>query len=366
MKQPQFLTHSIIVPRETRERSNVYLGQLTAGASQAGKLLAARINQKPIRSFSDSDLLAELLKTKIPQIFAESMVRGDGSDWNLVELGLLGDISVGVPVEIYDNGHHTNPVVYDRPFQGTLVFTPGALLRNGCDCTPADWNEVVGSDSTISPEGFFSLYERRLLPVLEWINSRSSETGSPAFITVPGLGCGQFAGPFCGTIGKMLESVLRRLLAENAADLPHIRALYFDPYSECANQREKIYGIDFLVRPLRASGNANKPQLCPPKAYEESPGEFDGCELYSIVAWDHVSWPGNDFFIGSRCTDDGVKAAATDSMYRLTGIKGQYDKNCNKYQPPKDFHNWGEVIKQSGKQFPVDSFEILQGRARKQ
>lgn len=155
MKQAQFLTHSIIVPTETRERTDVYLGQLTAGASQAGKLLAARINQKPIRSFSDSDLLAELLKTKIPQIFAESMVRGDGSDWNLVELGLLGDISVGVPVEIYDNGHHTNPVVYDRPFQGTLVFTPGALLRNGCDCTPADWNEVVGSDSTISPRDSF-------------------------------------------------------------------------------------------------------------------------------------------------------------------------------------------------------------------
>jgi hypothetical protein len=41
-------------------------------------------------------------------------------------------------------------------------------------------------------------------------------------------------------------------------------------------------------------------------------------------------------------------------MYRLTGIKGKYDKNCNKYQPPKAFRNWGEVIKQSGKQFPVD------------
>jgi len=354
MYDPRILNPAIIVPIETRERANVYLGQLTAGASQAGKFFNTRINQKPIRSFSDSDLLAELLKTKIPQFFAESMVRGDGSDWNLVELGLLGDISVGVLVEIYDNGHHTSPVVYDRPFQGTLVFTPGALLRNGCGCTPADWDEVVGSDSTISPKGFFSLYERRLLPVLKWINARSQETGSPAFITVPGLGCGQFAGPFCGTIGKMLESALRRILTENAGDLPHIHALYFDPYIECKNHREKIHGIDFLVRPLRASGNANKPQLCPPKAYEESSGEFDGCELYSIVAWDHVSWPGNDFFIGARCTDDGVKAAATDSMYRLTGVKGKYDKNSNKYQPPEEFDNWGDVIKQSGKQFPVD------------
>ena len=46
------------------------------------------------------------------------------------------------------------------------------------------------------------------------------------------------------------------------------------------------------------------------------------CELYSMVAWDHVSRPGNDFFGGARATDDGVKAAATDSMRTLTGIAG--------------------------------------------
>ena len=53
--------------------------------------------------------------------------------------------------------------------------------------------------------------------------------------------------------------------------------------------------------------------------------DFSGCILFSIVAWDHVSWPGNDYFGGSRSTDDGVKAAATDSMAVLTGIEGHYD-----------------------------------------
>ena len=68
-----------------------------------------------------------------------------------------------------------------------------------------------------------------------------------------------------------------------------------------------------------------------------------------MVAWDHVSWPGNDYWIGAasslaicdaftrgmhmmltmigpvrpgkRCTDDGVKAAATDTMRALTGVE---------------------------------------------
>src|SRR5262249_44771579 len=42
------------------------------------------------------------------------------------------------------------------------------------------------------------------------------------------------------------------------------------------------------------------------------------------VAWDHVSWPGNDFLGGSRATDDGVKAAASNSMSALAGVEGKY------------------------------------------
>lgn len=345
MAKHRFPPHSIIVPSETNERLEQYLKHLVSGTIQPGKLMAERIAQEDLGKFSVVDLVVKLLQTKFPQIFAESAVWGDGSDWSLVELSLLGDLSVGVSVEIFDNGHHTAPQIHEPPIHGTLVFTPGALLRNGCGCIPADWNEAVASDGTISPDGYFNLYKRRLLPVLDWINARSQQGGSPAFITMPGLGCGQFAGPFQGELGAMLETVLRRLLTEYGRVFSDIRAIYFDPYSECANHREKIQGIDFLVRPLRMPGNSDKPQLCPPSAYEESPGEFNSCELYSIVAWDHVSWPGNDFFINSRCTDDGVKAAATDSMFRITGIQGKYDRKTNKYLPPKELGDWRNVAR---------------------
>ena len=54
--------------------------------------------------------------------------------------------------------------------------------------------------------------------------------------------------------------------------------------------------------------------------------------------------PGNDFFIGSHATDDGVKAAATSSMSVLTGLEGEYDAASGKYQPPQPWSSWGAVV----------------------
>src|SRR5262249_44104035 len=91
-----------------------------------------------------------------------------------------------------------------------------------------------------------------------------------------------------------------------------------------------------------------KSQLCRPAAYAEGGDDFAGCALFSVVAWDHVSWPGNDFFSGARATDDGVKAAATSSMAVLTGVPGTYDSALAKYLPPQPYATWGEVVRQRG------------------
>src|SRR5262249_41554965 len=138
--------------------------------------------------------------------------------------------------------------------------------------------------------------------------------------------------------------VLERLLTDYGTSLPNLKAVYFDPYSECDNARREIHGISYMVRPLRAPGNQGKSQLCRPAVYAERSDDFSDCTLYSIVAWDHVSWPGNDFFTGSRATDDGVKAAATSSMAAITGLEGQYDTARWKYQPPRPYRNWQEVV----------------------
>jgi hypothetical protein len=255
----------------------------------------------------------------------------------------LGDVSVAVPVTIFDDGNHSAPTPHDPPFPGVLVFTPGALLRNGRGYTPADWSEVTTGDGELSMEGFYNLYRRRLLPVFRYINDRAG-TPRSAFVTVPGIGCGQFAGPFGGSLGTRVQQVLERLLTEYGGSLRNLKCVYFDPYSECENFRREIHDISFMVRPLRTAGNQAKSQLCRPVAYAEKGDDFSGCSLYSIVAWDHVSWPGNDFFIGFRSTDDGVKAAATSSMSTLTGVGGRYDSARGKYLPPPPYSTWGAVV----------------------
>ena len=194
-------------------------------------------------------------------------------------------------------------------FQPICCSPAGALLRNGKGQLPADWN-VVNENDDIDPERYYQLYQRRLLPLLLYANAVAGSAGKQAFITVPGLGCGQFAGKFMGRLGEMLKQVLTRLLSQHHDQLGNIQAVYFDPYQECGNQRKEISHLSFLVRPL-TQGNQDKPQLCPPETYQEPGDDFSQCLLFSVVAWDHVSWPGNDFYIGARATDDGVKAAAT-------------------------------------------------------
>ena len=102
-----------------------------------------------------------------------------------------------------------------------------------------------------------------------------------------------------------------------------------------------------MVRPLLNVGRG-KQLFYRPVDYQEQDDHFSDCRLFSIVAWDHVSWPGNDFFAGSRCTDDGVKAAATDSMFALTGIEGHYDTQRGAYLPPSPFHTWADGVRKNG------------------
>ena len=339
------MRHIILIPEETRSRARQYLASIRCGQAEAGGYFKKRLIGRDVMTLEEAAFLDELLNTKVPQIFAESAVAGDGSDWNQTELGILGDISIAVPVTVFDNGNHGSPVPHAEAFPAVLIFTPGALLRNGKGQPPADWEEVTRPDGTLCPEGYYRLYERRLLPVLRHVDACASSQGRTAIVTIPGLGCGQFAGPFSGQLGAALQAVLEKFLSRHGTAFPNVKAVYFDPYSECSNARLEINGISLLVRPLLEGNNA-KSQLCQPSAYAEDGDDFSGCLLFSIVAWDHVSWPGNDFFGGSRCTDDGVKAAATDSMAVLTGVEGHYDPNRGAYLPPPPFRKWEEVVQQ--------------------
>ena len=336
--------YSIILGKETFEKIGDYASLLRNGG-QCGSNLSRILSKASTDNLNALNLLGALLNTKHPRIFAESGILGDGTDWTLTELGLLGDISIGMSVTIYDNGAHQNPHIHETPFMGHLVYTPGALLRNDHDYTPADWRAVT-QNGNIDKENYYRLYERRLLPAFHYINANAIERGRAAFISIPGMGCGQFAGPFRGQMGDLFREVLYGILDNHGQSFPGIKAVYYDPYNECVDKTDHINDISFMVRPL-VPNNAGKSQLCKPSFLGNDLGNFSDCELYSFVAWDHVSWPGNDYYVGDRVTDDGVKAAATDTMFAMTGIKGHYSKAQKRYVPPTGFSNWHEVVNQN-------------------
>jgi hypothetical protein len=340
--------YKLLIHAELYQQAADYLQRLQKGVEVAGELLKLQLKQRDLSLLSPQDLLNALLATKKPQIFAESAVYGDGRDWTRTELKLLGGINVAAPVLIYDDGRHTQPNVHLEPFAGYLLFTPGALLRNGKNHPPADFDVV--KEGHIDPEQYYHLYRQRLFPVFKYASDRAGQQGKKALITVPGLGCGQFAGPFAGQMGPHLRDALHRLLSECHTQFTHIKAIYYDPYNECRNQRFDFGSVSLRVRPL-LQGNQSQPQLCLPTTYAEQGDDFSDCELYSVVAWDQVSWPGNDFYTGARATDDGVKAAATSSMSVMTGVPGQYDKTRGIYQPPAPYRHWEAVVQHQGLSF---------------
>ena len=331
--------YRLVMHADAWRRLEAYARRVLDDPREAGSYMRNRLAELPSPGPAGG-VLAALVNTKRPRIFAESEVAGDGSDWTAEELRLLGDVAVCVPVTVFDDGLHAGPRVHRPPFAATLLFVPGALLRSGGG-TPADW--TVMSDSRVNQKEYETLYERRLLPVLKLASSSARSRGATALVTIPGIGCGQFAGRFRGTLGVRLREALRTILTRHAEALSGIRAVWFDPYSECENERSEIGPISYLVRPL-TKNHPQRPQLCRPEDYEEAGDDFAACELWSVVAWDHVSWPGNDFYVGARSTDDGVKAAATDSMFAMTGVRGMYHAGRNTYEPPAPFACWEEVV----------------------
>ncbi len=340
-------SYRVVLAGSTRARIADYARRLSADRSIAGARLRAALAALPVAKLDPAWLLVSLLATKEPRIFAESEVAGDGSDWTREELGLLGDIGFAVPVTVFDDGRHSDPRVHPKPFGATLLFTAGALLAGGRG-SPADGDVAPGG--RIDPVRYEALYERRLLPLLQYASAVSVAAGRKALVTVPGLGCGQFAGPFRGRLGPFLRDALAGILKRHAKSLPGIRAVRLDPYDECGNEDRRLGRIAFRVRPLavneRKGTGLGLPQLLPPRDYQEPGDDFSDCDLFSVVAWDHVSWPGNDYWAGARATDDGVKAAATDAMFALSGFRGRYDPDTCGYLPPPGVRAWEDLVRE--------------------
>jgi len=335
--------YDICLSEDTLDRIVAYKRDIETGRMQPGARLARRLPAATTEQFIEA-----LLATKQPRIFAESEIFCDGTDWMPRELALLGDINVAMKVQVFDNGTWSPGdkafKAYDPPLDAALLFTPGPLLGTGAGFLglSPDYMEVAAA-GVIDQEKYNALMERRLLPLLHYANSTAATEGKPALVTLPGIGAGAFAGPFKGEMGGHLDLALRYILQKHGAALPHIGAVCFDPFNEGADADATYHGIAYRVRP--AALHPGRPQLSAPVDWQEQGDDFSNYGLYKIVAWDHASLPGNDFFGGSRFTDDGVAAAATNAMEVVTGVAGNYRRGA--YLPPAEHANWESVAHQA-------------------
>lgn len=157
-----------------------------------------------------------------------------------------------------------------------------------------DFAEVIRSNMQINQEYYNNLVAGRFLPGLIHANSLSTQENK-AIITIPGVGCGQFAGHLQGQMATHLDIAIKTLLSKHAVELQNIALVRFDPYNECLRRgnEEVSYGdLKYRVRPL--TEELGKTQLCNPIDYQEAGDNFATHKLFKLVAWDHVSLPANE------------------------------------------------------------------------
>lgn len=284
--------YDIVFGQETLNNLISYKIDLIDHKIDPGFYLEEIINAENIdlNEVSTEEFVELLLLTKKPITFAESEIKGGGLDWNSFELQILGDLSIVMNVEIYDNGvwnpHDTNFRIHNPPLNGQLMFTPGPLLRGSIRGGPPDLNEVVSGDD-IDQDKYNQLIERRLMPLFYYANKDAKKTNQCALITIPGIGCGAFAGKFRGKMCGHLNQALQNILRKHAKSYDNIACIYFDPHRECTNETQQFEGVSYRVRP--AVQNHDRSQLCNPNEYAEPGDDFSNCKLFKIVAWDHVS-----------------------------------------------------------------------------
>lgn len=377
---PAGASYRFLISAAGVERAALHLERLRAGEPQGSSfqgvlrrmradigdtrwdILSQSIISQLLQNMKPIDLVRALVQTKVPKIPAERGATGEGIDWTCQELSILGDVSVAVPVTIFDDGSHVNPMLHSRPFSGTLIYTSGALLAPAQRA--GDWAEVVGDSARLSTERFCRLYERRLAPCFQYANDAASSNGNLALITVPGLGCGHAAGPFQGSLGRLLGVALEKILISRGGEWGHIKAVYYDyaEEEEGVVERKRINGIEYIIQPSRVGGSECRQQLCVPQSYESAFGaardDLAGCELFSLAAWDPASWPGDESWLGSRASDASAKASASDSMYRITGVQGSYDASSTMYLPPAPYRDWNAVIEERGVVLDTSTLEV--------
>ncbi|MFC3908311.1 hypothetical protein ACFORL_04385 [Legionella dresdenensis] len=328
------LTGRYLCSEETLLKAESYLKSLNAGQVKPGRRLAQILTA--FKGVVDAkQLIALLMNTRQPKIFAETEPQLDGSDWNLQENAILGDIAFSTTgTHAFNNGaHYRQYKDHAAPLAANFLFVAGALLRNDNGHLTSDMKDVL-VNGKLNEEAFYKLYERRLLPGLLIQNEQARKDNIPLVINIPGIGCSQFAGIHARAIRAALPRVLKRLFETHGAKLDMVHTVNYDPFETLEKDEFTVAKaantqIRLMARPLRGLPEGAPGLVASQLEFPKDGTDYTKFRLIKIVAWDHFSFPGNDIwenqvFTGNgRSTDDGVSFASSDVVLAMFAM-GQF------------------------------------------
>ncbi len=309
--------YEILCSEKTLNLAENYLQKLRGnnGETNAGNFLKKLLSEGV--PASAKDLIVMLARTKLSLIFAESDKRAI-TEWTPEEVAILdGVILAGTePNKVSGDGARgfarkwitSENTCYVS--ETTPVFISGALGKGPLFYTQ-DYKVALGL-------GELGDISKNLRPKLEvsllHINRTAPSDG--AFVMLPGIGCGEFAGEFINQMPGVFAKTLNEILLDRPERFSNIKAVCYDTYTseEHENAEKEISGANARSDKLHVV-NGEKMSVLHMKPSElgrinsiDTLKKLDGCKMYRGVAADLLSLPGNDVHqggYGANGTDEG-------------------------------------------------------------
>jgi hypothetical protein len=336
LTQQNYNSFTFVLSQETTDWVTQYLDDLKNEQASPGTHLGKILENQDLTTMTPAQLIRCILNTKQPKAFAEEVLKSKDSRskscYTDLELRILARIGTVTPTYVRNDGGHYNSFKNhdtELPCYMGVVSAP-LFTQDGGSLDDA----LLEHAHKINIDLYNQEIEQRLLPVLIQMNQQAESNGDLLSVTIPGLGCGLFAGPLSGKseIFTSLQNALKQLLEKHGSQLGNIKEIYFDTFAMIFDQptSTKIYEIDFVCVSSSNTSYSTRRQLA--KAPEK-------LTLATIVAGDLLSWVGNDMWVDSRATDEGVKCGSSLALVQIACAHGidfhqfQYNETLGKYEP---------------------------------
>lgn len=311
--------YNIVCSPVTKEKAELYLNKLKSGGKTMGANLQRVLGLQGIevQNLTVDKLIQALSATKKPRLFAESASPAIVSGWNPDEVAILdGIISAGTsPDKVVGNGSRGSARKWFEPNDEehvkeiTPVFISGALGHG-----PLFDNEDYRTALGLGEEKNIS---ENLRPKLEAALLHINATAPPAegaFVMMPGIGCGEFAGKFMDVMPTIFAQTLNKILNDHPERFSNIKAVCYDAYTKSENEAAKLALTGSVRQNSKlhvVNGEERAVLHMKPLAISQLnslPGleKLDNCKMYRGIAADLLAQRGNDVH------DGGEKANATD------------------------------------------------------